>query len=319
MPWFSQHIPDLTPFWNSSSGFWASSGTTTTAGLNYTYPEFNNLNMGDTGAVQRAIANYINKQYGGSRFASFAGTGPGVSFLAQPAAGEVPPPVAQGASPIAAAVSAVKSTAEEIRSFASRGGHPHTAEKGEPGREGSTVIRDWTVRIHFKKYELHQSFAVLIFLGQVPDESSQWRTSPTFVGAHVAFINSAANQCANCQAQADVVSEGFVHLNSAIAKCSGLSSYEPDVVAPYLRENLHWRVQSVSTFRLVQRFMDCDLTPFQVDRSPIALDTLPSLEVTVSSTLLTHEPGSVFPIAGEPQYHHHITHGRQGGARHAQA
>jgi hypothetical protein len=27
----------------------------------------------------------------------------------------------------------------------------------------------------------------------------------------------------------------------------------------------------------------------------------------------------MFPVAGDPQYHHHITYGRPGGARHAQA
>ena len=179
-----------------------------------------------------------------------------MSFLAQqPAAGGAPAPAAH-TTPVAAAVPAVKLAAEEIRHpFASRGGHPNTAERGEPGRGGPNVVHDWTVRIHFKKYELSQSFAVLIFLGEVPDDPSQWRTSPSFVGAHVAFVNSAADQCANCREQADVVSEGFVHLNSTIARRSGLSSYEPNVVIPYLRDGLHWRIQGVRSF-LVHQFLD---------------------------------------------------------------
>jgi len=293
---------NLTPFWNTQTGFWNSSGTTTTAGLHYTYPEFNGLNMSDPTAVQRAIANYIMRQYGGSGFSSFASTGPALSFLAQqPAAGSAPASAQDATPAAAAAVSAVKSAAEEIRHpFASRGGHPHTAETGEHGREGPNVVHDWTVRVHFKKYELSQSFAVLIFLGAVPDDASQWRTSASFVGSHVAFVNSAADQCANCRDQADVVSEGFVHLNSTIANRSGLSSYEPNVVIPYLRDGLHWRIQGT-------------------DRTPVAVERLPSLEVTVVQTSLTQEPGSVFPATGEPEYHHHITHGRPGGARHAQA
>jgi hypothetical protein len=117
--------------------------------------------------------------------------------------------------------------------------------------DSQQVIHDWTARIHFKKYELGESFAVLLFLGEVPADASQWRTSPSFVGAHVAFVNSVADQCANCREQADLVAEGFVHLNDAIAQFSGLSSFEPGIVIPYLRDNLHWRVQGVRYYPFV--------------------------------------------------------------------
>jgi tyrosinase len=168
-----------------------------------------------------------------------------VSFLAQPAAGGVPPQVAQGASP-AAAASAIKPATGAVRNpSASQGSHPHTVESGDPGRGGPSLVHDWTVRIHVKKYELRQSFTVLIFLGSVPDDPSQWRKASSYVGSHAAFANGSAEQCANCRAQADVVTEGFVHLNRALGRHSGLSSYEPQVVSPYLRENLHWRVQGV--------------------------------------------------------------------------
>jgi len=173
------------------------------------------------------------------------------------------------------------------------------ADKAQHGKEGQIVIHDWACRIHCKKFELSGSYWVLIFLGQVPDDPSQWRSCPSFVGGHYVFVNSSADQYANYREQADVVSEGFVHLNKAIASRSGLTSFEPSVVSPYLKDNLHWRVQAAN-------------------RSAVDLSRLPSLEVTVSSTLLTYTPGAGFPEAGEPHYHHHITHGRQGGARHAQ-
>jgi tyrosinase len=277
---------NLTPFWDSQKGYWVSSETTTTSKLSYSYPEFNNL-TGDSGAIQAAIANYINQQYGGSSFSSLGTAGPAVSFLAQaPADGGAQAPSAPAA-------------AGSVHPFASRGG-PQTTAKAQQGKEAPQVVQDWTARIHFKKYELGQSFAVLLFLGEVPADASQWRSSPSFVGAHVAFVNSAADHCANCREQADLVAEGFVHLNTAIAKSSGLSSFEPRVVTPYLRDNLHWRVQAT-------------------DRTAVPLDRLPSLEVTVAAISLTQEPGAIFPIAGDPQYHHHITHGRAGGARQAQA
>jgi tyrosinase len=243
---YSWMILALTPFWETQSTYWVSSQTTATGNLKYSYPEFNGLDMSNPNAVQAAIGNYINQQYGGGTFSLFRSGAP-MSLFAQPAAGGAQAP-AQGhsGSPITEAVSAVKSAASDVvHQFHSRGGNPHTAQKPVHGSEGQKVLNDWTVRIHFKKYELGGSFAVLIFLGQVPNDPSQWRTCPTFVGSHHAFVNSAASQCDNCRSQADIVVEGFVHLNSAIAERSGLSSYDPNVVAPYLKENLHWRVQAV--------------------------------------------------------------------------
>jgi Tyosinase C-terminal domain len=225
--------------------------------------------MSNTSLVQQAIANYIEQQYGGGGLQPTdkglgpiipprLGPGPVIppgpfipplnrrpdaSSLAQPAADGAPLHVAKGASPAAATASAVSPVADAARNpSASQGSHPRTAESGEPGRGSPSVAYDWTVRIHVKKYELRKSFTVLIFVGPVPDDPSQWRKASSYVGSHSTFVNGSAVQCANCRAQADVVTEGFVHLNRALG---GLSSYEPQVVSPYLRENLHWRVQAV--------------------------------------------------------------------------
>ncbi|KAH9986652.1 tyrosinase [Russula vinacea] len=265
-------------FWESQSKYWISSQTTATGNLRYSYPEFNNLDLSNTDAVSAAISQYIVNQYGGG-----GGSFSAQSLLAQsPAADSAQAPLG-GSAPVREAVSAVKSAAAEPRRSPS---HSH---RPEYGKEPPKVIYDWTSRIHFKKYELGTSFAVLIFLGEVPEDPAQWRT-----------CRSAASQCDNCRNQADVVAEGFVHLNSAIAARSGLSSYEPHVVTPYLKDNLHWRVQAG-------------------DRTAVEISRLSSLEVTISATTLTQAPGTIFPIAGEPQYYHHITYGRPGGARHAQA
>jgi tyrosinase len=220
----SQCILDLTPFWNSQTGFWDSAETVQTSGLNYTYPEFNGLDLGNKQAVATTIANYINRQYGGGQFVSPRSL-PGVSLFAQP-------PAAEGAQAVAP------------QSVPTSRGAP-------PAHGAPSVIYDWAARIHAKKFELGHGYAVLIFLGEVPDDEEQWRTCPSFVGVHCAFVNGHTDQCANCREQEGLVAEGFVHLNEGIAKHSGLSSYEPSVVAPYLKNNLHWRVQSVrSSFYL---------------------------------------------------------------------
>jgi tyrosinase len=60
---------------------------------------------------------------------------------------------------------------------------------------------------------------------------------------------SVPEHCANCNTNRDAVVEGFVHLNDGIIEHSGLDSLEPDVVEPYLKHNLHWRIQKVHLFR----------------------------------------------------------------------
>ncbi|KAH9989736.1 tyrosinase [Russula compacta] len=171
------------------------------------------------------------------------------------------------------------------------GGGPALAAQYEIAQDH---FYNWAVHIKFKKSELASSFAVLIFLGDVPDDPLKWRTSPSFIGAHVGLVNSVPYKCANCIEQAGTVVEGFVHLNRAIAKRSDISSYDPSVVAPYLKKNLHWRIQGA-------------------DRMLIDFDQLPSLEVTVAEALLSLAPGVSLPTRGDPQYHYHITSGKAGG------
>ncbi|KAF8500854.1 photo-regulated tyrosinase [Russula emetica] len=263
---------NLTPFWISQTGFWASSGTVQTSDLHYTYPEFNGLDLGNKQAVATAISNYINRQYGGGRILSPGGH-PGVSLFAQP-------PAAEGAQAVATPIVS-------------------PSRDAPPTHGAPNVIYDWAARIHAKKFELGHGYAVLIFLGEVPGDEEQWRTCPSFVGVHCAFVNSHTDQCSNCREQEELVVEGFVHLNEAIAKHSDFSSYEPSVIAPYLKNNLHWRVESV-------------------DRTPVPIEKLASLEVVAVSNILTQEPNADFPTVGEPEHHHEVTRGRAGGSRQAQ-
>ena len=125
-------------------------------------------------------------------------------------------------------------------------------------REAPSAVYEWTTRIHAKKYELGGSFNVLIFLGEVKEDPEQWRTSPSYVGSHSVLVSSMDRPQGD---QANVVSEGFVHLNAAIAERSGLSSYEPDGVIPYLKDNLNWRIQAVRVFHLCLVADPASLTP----------------------------------------------------------
>lgn len=259
----THYFPALTPFWNGPTTFWASSGTVDTSRLGYTYPDFNGLDMGNSQAVLDAIANRVNTLYGSSIFGAAAAAP--VTLAAVPS----PPQPTGGATttaaaaalverqvPVAAAAAASAPPAKHVGQALSglshivgeHGHHTHQVPHVAVGHLHLPhhALYDWTARIEFKKYELGCSFSVLLFLGQVPSDPDDWQVSSNYVGAHHAFVNSQAAQCANCVDQADVIEEGFVHLNQAILKHSGLNSLEPNVVLPYLTKALQWRVQKVT-------------------------------------------------------------------------
>lgn len=74
-----------------------------------------------------------------------------------------------------------------------------------------------------EKFELDHSYTVLILLGDVPDDPEHWRTAPSVVGTHAAFVNTQTDQIgAQITAIWEDVIEGFVHLNMDIAEKSGL-------------------------------------------------------------------------------------------------
>lgn len=104
---------------------------------------------------------------------------------------------------------------------------------------------EWSARIRVKPADVGSSFTVMIFLGEVPADSNEWITSPSYVGSHSAFTDNRAKK--------DTTTEGFVLLQEAIAERSGVEGFEPHVVTPYLRKHLDWRISSVSSCRLLLR------------------------------------------------------------------
>ncbi|KAJ7711400.1 tyrosinase [Mycena metata] len=297
---------DLTPFWSSESAYWASSEVTATSSVGYTYPEFNGLNMNNPNAVRTAIAQKVNQLYGGSIFSSISApsASPAISAAAKPAAVQASAHAAAApahSTPSAAPAPHVQANLAHVAEPHNGGAHvavPHNSDTNiaVPHNAAERIIWDWTARIQVKKYEVGGSFSVLLFLGAVPDDPTQWRTSPNFVGAHHVFANSVPDRCANCRTHRDAEVEGFVHLDDGITDHSGLGSLEPNVVEPYLTHNLHWRVRKAGG-------------------EVVDLSSVPSLEVTVFATPLTLPPGSDFPVPGERRHHGGITHGRTGGSR----
>ncbi|EJF63238.1 photo-regulated tyrosinase [Dichomitus squalens LYAD-421 SS1] len=287
----------LTPFWREQSTFWTSAESVGVVPqkLQYSYPEFNGLDLGNQDAVKAHIAQVVNQLYGGASRGK-RGFPPVVNFAATSREKEAPVHIESIAA--AKPTSSVPVETPIPRAIAAQDDEDETQFTTEaiPSISIASNYWDWTARIHVKKYEVGGSFSVLLFLGAVPESPAEWRKSPHYVGAHQAFVNSSPQRCANCRRQGDLVIEGFVHLNEAIARLSGLHSFDPSVVKPYLHQNLHWRVQKAGG-------------------AEVPLNDLPSLEVTVSATRMSHRPSEAFPVPEEPVYHHDVTHGRQGGAR----
>lgn len=103
-----------------------------------------------------------------------------------------------------------------------------------------------TARIQCKQYELQKhSFSVLLYLGEVPETGTNVRATTSYCGSFDVWVNREMEACENCRANADLTVRGYVHLNAAIAKVSSLESFGAKVVAPYLKENLSWRVERV--------------------------------------------------------------------------
>jgi tyrosinase len=181
----------LTPFWNTQSTYWESTQVTTTASLGYAYPEFNGLDLGNPAAVRTAIAQKVNQLYGGAspirQLAAVSKAVESTSAAAPEAAKTNPSPAPSSNSNSTPAPA--PPAAPHVQANLAHTPAPQVAHQPTPQHPVDHIVYDWTARIEVKKYEVGGSFLVLLFLGVVPDDPRQWRSSPNFVGAHHVFAN----------------------------------------------------------------------------------------------------------------------------------
>jgi len=196
--------------------------------------------------------------------------------------------VAGGGSTQQTPLSQTRIAGVQRSTFGPASGARQTASSTVSPNSGLSNTRlEWSARVRCNQYDLDSSFSVLIFLVTVPDDPEEWFTSPHYVGSFSAFVDPTSGN----RSQSNI--QGFVNLDSGIAKHSGQESLEPNAVVPFLTDNLHWRVQKVDD----------------------TVVELPSLEVIVLATPVSLPPGARFPVYGEAQPYPGITYGRPGGAR----
>lgn len=111
---------------------------------------------------------------------------------------------------------------------------------------------EWLVNIKAEKHALGGEYSVTVFLGPVEEqEVILWPISPNFVGTSAPFGQTGDTECGKCRddQREHLQITGQIPLTLALIE-RYLAQIVPDIgvdtVVPYLRENLHWRVQSVS-------------------------------------------------------------------------
>ena len=93
------------------------------------------------------------------------------------------------------------------------------------------------------------TYTILLFLGEPPEDESEYRTSPNIVGYHTVFVSTHVDQCSNCIAQRNNRDEGIVNLTPRLKNMDYLTKSDEQIDA-YLGENLKWRIQKVKFFIL---------------------------------------------------------------------
>lgn len=106
--------------------------------------------------------------------------------------------------------------------------------------------RDYFVTIKSTKFDLNGSYFVYIFLGPPSEDAEEWPLDENLVGTHCVLAPSDAS---DEMPSKDLIVAGSVPLSKALSdvvKSGELSSMEEVDVAPYLHDNLHWRLAKVS-------------------------------------------------------------------------
>jgi tyrosinase len=147
--------------------------------------------------------------------------------------------------------------------------------------------QEWFVNIAVNKFDLGSSFIVLIFLGDVPADSSTWKIAS--VGT--LFVSTPPYY----KKGARLTTHGEVALKEAL-KAANLSDHTEAGVIDYLTKNLQWKVQ-------------------KTEGTVVHTSACSSLKISVHVEDVTY-PTSEYglPSYGNPVKHPEITKGKAGGA-----
>lgn len=238
--------------------------------------------------------------------ASAAGASGAGSKVAAPVPASVSRPVAAAGGAVAGAAQAVAGglaaavPGKSSQPAAERQSFEITEDKTHP--QDKKHYNEWLANISVEKYAAKTSFFVYIFLGDFTPDPKKWGEDPNLVGTHVVFANNMEfTGCENCRdaAEAHKLVTGTIPLTGALGDRLGkdkVGALEPSQIVPYLKKELHWRIQ-------------------RHDETVIERAEMPSLKISVAHVSVAL-PDNIaeFPKWGDSTKEAGVTTGRAGGA-----
>lgn len=231
--------------------------------FNHTYPELKNWGVSTREALASEVIQTVRALYG-------PGSSPG-RIMPLAAAGGAPSPfitMASGAGPAAqqplkkdAAAPAAKPE-EKSSSFGDKlqkaaasvsSSVSSVVPKADPLPLDKLVHsgkhHEYVANIRAPKFDFNGSFEVHVFLGKFSEDYKNRPTDPNLVGTYGVLANDIeTTQCGECKKghESGLIVSGTVPLTGALLdRISEIGSLEPNVVTPYLKKNLHWRIHKM--------------------------------------------------------------------------
>ncbi|RMD41599.1 hypothetical protein DV735_g3553, partial [Chaetothyriales sp. CBS 134920] len=202
----------LAPFHNTDDGssMWTSDGIRSLATFRYSYPELPYWSL-SASELQANVRNAVNQLYNPG-----SGTQRRRTVKAKPRTAS-----------LADAFSSI--TFQETRDLGI-----------------NNAVRQWFARLRLQKYAANTAFTVLAFIGDPPEDTSQWTWAPNLVGALGQFIPINATDlfpngppAGESEGQIALTHAALTGVNRGI-----IPDLSPDAVLPLLRDTLQWRVQA---------------------------------------------------------------------------
>lgn len=157
--------------------------------------------------------------------------------------------------------------------------------------------REWLANLQIENFAVDGSFFVHFFIGEFNPDPANWTQDANLVGTHSVFSSAVGKTgCQNCiqDKQNNAIVSGGVSLTNALLT-KGLKDLEPETVAPYLKDNLQWRVQ-------------------MSNGKHAPSEDISSLCVTVACTIVeSPEDPAELPKWGVPEVFESITEDKAGG------
>ncbi|UPL00492.1 hypothetical protein LCI18_011426 [Fusarium solani-melongenae] len=157
------------------------------------------------------------------------------------------------------------------------------------------TTRQWQVFLRVKNFALTGTWAIHVFLGQLPDATEDWFLSENRVGTVTMLSNRSKQHCANCVKQdaSGILVTGTVSLNEALEE-RGIDVEDKDAVIAYLKKELSWRAVKDTV------------------NVPLTHDLSLTVGVSAQDVSIPHSPGQM-PQWGESHVYPEITEGKDCG------